>query len=359
VSQPIKTQQANQNQFNQNQIQPSNQNQFQSSNNPRQQQLPSFEIDNNASQYSEPSRPQQTSKFGQGPPASRLPPQPTPSPVPPPSANQPTAYFSQRPSTVVNPTNCDISTDTSQMTDRRKVSAQQFRPQENPTSFMGPPTQRNPRGKSPMVQQQQPQTFRQQNRPGNMDDMMMTSQQGMMTSSRGPEASGGYNFQRVMDDHFEHYKRPPSRERSVDLTNLPSSLVEAKVASRTSRPPSRNRTPLPSNPVHNNPAPAAATTDTLDGAMNRIKRSGSGARVGATPAPAGEPKTNGLFTDPLFGDTGGVRYRAPSQEVSHIGAIPKRTESLYLKTSIATDSKGVVSDTILFSLYFFNNCIIL
>ena len=69
-------------------------------------------------------------------------------------------------------------------------------------------------------QQQQPSNFRQQpNRPSNFDDVMMPQ--------RGPEASGGYNFQRVMDDHFEHYKRPPSRERSVDLTNLPTSLVEA------------------------------------------------------------------------------------------------------------------------------------
>jgi hypothetical protein len=41
-----------------------------------------------------------------------------------------------------------------------------------------------------------------------------------------------------MDDHFEHYKRPPSRERSVDMMNLPSSLVEAKPV-RSSRPPSR------------------------------------------------------------------------------------------------------------------------
>jgi hypothetical protein len=32
----------------------------------------------------------------------------------------------------------------------------------------------------------------------------------MMMPQHGAEAAGGYNFQRVMEDHFEHYKRPPS-----------------------------------------------------------------------------------------------------------------------------------------------------
>lgn len=304
---------------------------MQPNNNPR-APPPAIEIDNSATSYSEPPKPQQTSRFQSGPPASRTAAPPAAPQVPAAPANPPASYLTPRPSTVVNPTNCDITSDTSQMADRRKASAQ-LRPQEN--NFMGQSLQqqRSPRGKSPMVQPQQPPNFRQPNRP-NMDDMM----------SQGAEPSGGYNFQRVMDDHFEHYKRPPSRERSVDLTNLPSSLVEARLPARSSRAPSRNRTPLPSNPnpVLNNPAPQAATTDSLvDGGPSRMKRSGSGARVGATPAP--EPKTNGLFNDPLFGDVGGVRYRAPSQEVTHIGAIPKRTESLYLKSSVTTDSKATES----------------
>merc|ERR1712072_560321 len=72
----------------------------------------------------------------------------------------------------------------------------------------------------------------------------------------GGGAAGGYNFQRIMDDHFEHYKRAPSRERSVDKTNLPASLAEAP----SSRPRGRSgsRPPLLRNAA--NPA-AAATTD--------------------------------------------------------------------------------------------------
>jgi hypothetical protein len=229
---------------------------------------PPIETDNYSTSYSEPpQRPQQQqqqqSRFGPGP-QTRGPMPSAAAPSQPPSATPNTAsYLAPRSSSnVVNPTNCDISMDTSD----RMMGSSQFRPQE---TLGGLSAQRNPRGRSPMMpqqqqqqqqyqqqqqqyqpqqqqqqyqqqqqqqyqqQQQQPPSFRQQqpNRPSNMDDLMM-----MM--SQGAEASGGYNFQRVMDDHFEHYKRPPSRERSVDLTNLPSSLVEAKSV-RSSRPPSR------------------------------------------------------------------------------------------------------------------------
>jgi len=93
----------------------------------------------------------------------------------------------------------------------------------------------------------------------------------------------------------------------------------------------------------------AATTDSIvDGgasAANRMKRAGSGARTTGAPPGASEPKTNGLFSDQLFGsgESTGIRYRAPSQEVTHIGTIPKRTESLYLKHSVTADSKATVS----------------
>ena len=99
---------------------------------------------------------------------------------------------------------------------------------------------------------------------------------------------------------------------------------------------------------------AAATTDTIvDGAAPsaRMRRAGSGARTSSIAPGSGEAKTNGgHFVEQLFGgdsSSGGVRYRAPSQEVTHIGTIPKRTESLYLKHPIATDSKGTVSCRVL------------
>ena len=138
--------------------------------------------------------------------------------------------------------------DTSQSVDRSysSGSAPQFRPKESSASMAGLSAQRNlpPRGRSPMMQQQQ---LRQQpNRPANMDDLMMMmsqqqsyNQQQQQQQKQQQGAEGGYNLQRSMDvDHFEHYKRPPSRERSVDVTNLPSALAEAKHV-RSSRPPSR------------------------------------------------------------------------------------------------------------------------
>ena len=211
------------------------------------------ETDNYA--YSEPpQRPsqqqQQQQRFSRGPAFPSQQQQQQPQPAIPPSAaasapssasylSQPQQQQQQRPSAVVNPANCDITTMDS--TDRSRGSAQ-LRPQESLGGFAA---QRNPRGRSPMMQQQQPQSQslrQQQNRPSNLDDIMMMmsqqQQQQQQQQQHGAEASGGYNFQRVMDDHFEHYKRPPSRERSVDLTNLPSSLVEAKTV-RSSRPPSR------------------------------------------------------------------------------------------------------------------------
>jgi len=204
-----------------------------------QQQQQPVETDNYAPSYSEPQRAppsqQQQSRFPSSGPQSRG---PAPSATPAQPSAAPYLAQQQRPSTVVNPTNCDITMDTSD-----RMGQQQFRPQES-SAMGGYSAQRNPRGRSPMMpQQQQPPQFRQQqqNRPSNMDDLMMMMQQQQQQQQQqqhGVEASGGYNFQRVMDDHFEHYKRPPSRERSVDMMNLPSSLVEAKPV-RSSRPPSR------------------------------------------------------------------------------------------------------------------------
>merc|ERR1719384_1976707 len=51
---------------------------------------------------------------------------------------------------------------------------------------------------------------------------------------------GGYNFQRIMDDHFEHYKRPASREQSIDRSNLPQ-LALAETVSKPPNIPSRGR----------------------------------------------------------------------------------------------------------------------
>ena len=163
---------------------------------------------------------------------------------------------------------------------------------------------------------------------------------------------GGYNFQRIMDDRFEHYKRPPSRERSVDpKIGLPPALSEAapsntvtgsaavkprgRSGSRpplnstsqptqpqtSSRAPSRNRTPLPLG--------TSATDMDLD-----LRRKELEAKMASAAA-----SQNG---EAAHEEDPGLRFRGqPSQEIAHLGTIPKRTESLYLKQSL--DPKGKVS----------------
>ena len=53
--------------------------------------------------------------------------------------------------------------------------------------------------------------------------------------------SNSFQFRRIMDDHFDHYKRPPSREPSVDKLSS-----AARGSSRTS---SRTRLNEPSIPL--------------------------------------------------------------------------------------------------------------
>ena len=94
-----------------------------------------------------------------------------------------------------------------------------------------------PRGRSPAQQQQTFQSFG----GGGAFNPMKGNTVGSGNVGMA-EATGGYNFNRIMDDHFEHYKRPASRERSVDKSNLPNALSEAP--SRVlNRPASRARTP--------------------------------------------------------------------------------------------------------------------
>ena len=180
----------------------------------------------------------------------------------------------------------------------------------------------------------------------------------------GGAASGGYNFQRIMDDHFEHYKRAPSREQSVDRTNLPGSLAEAP----SSRPRGRSgsRPPLLRNAA--NPAAAAATTDPQPQAQPPApggphQRAPSGTRAPSVTRSRATSSTRGQqqalpYTDmdldlrraeleAKFSQNGEVahedtslRHRGqPSQEVTGLGTIPKRTESLYVKESLTSKGK--------------------
>lgn len=136
---------------------------------------------------------------------------------------------------------------------------------------------------------------------------------------------GGYNFQKIMDDRFEHYKRPPSRERSTDRFGLGSrqgsrQQLNQRDISRDrpgpARPQSRQRTPMEQNFSEIKPDSTIADSLNLDG--------GTG---------------NGMIGN-SFGvsqfklpEEDSIRFRGVTQEIPHFGAPPKRTESLYMKAA--------------------------
>ena len=128
-------------------------------------------------------------------------------------------------------------------------------------------------------------------------------------------AAGGYNFQRIMDDHFEHYKRPASREQSVDKTNFPSSLAEAVKPPRgrsSSRPTSAllNHPPKPSSRAPSrNRTPALGTSHTdMDLDLRREELEAKFAQ------------NNGDLHEPPKAEDGSLRFRGqPSQEIAHLG----------------------------------------
>jgi len=143
-------------------------------------------------------------------------------------------------------------------------------------------------------------------------------------------AAGGYNFQKIMDDRFEHYKRPPSRERSTDRFGLGSSSRQGSrdrlAQPQGGRPQSRQRTPL-----------AASSQEQTFSESN--KNNGLDSlnldSAGAKPAQTGNGSISGnsFSTDFKLPAEDQIRFRGVQQEIPHFGAPPKRTESLYMKPS--------------------------
>ncbi len=161
---------------------------------------------------------------------------------------------------------------------------------------------------------------------------------------------GAFNFQRIMDDHFEHYRRPPSRpasrEASVDRL-LPAALTPAppggsRPPSRPpSRPSSRARAPMLqrsgqvvkkiagfffTSVQKNFPLRQVSSSDDF-GLPNSVGGGGGGL--------GGGNSGNGDLLGGAALDDGGLRQRSlaqtPNQEIPNLGTIPKRTESLYMK----------------------------
>ena len=162
----------------------------------------------------------------------------------------------------------------------------------------------------------------------------------------------GYNFGRIADDHLEHYKRPASREQSVDKSNLPQLVLASEAVSRPPNIPTRGRSGS-RQPRGQALAGQAAGGVHPDAPMSssRPPSAASGSRH-RTPLPLGTSHTdmelelNRKELEAKFSaQTGngdlipeadpGLRFRGqPSQEISQLGTIPKRTESLYLKQSL-------------------------
>lgn len=143
---------------------------------------------------------------------------------------------------------------------------------------------------------------------------------GYALQGNGTGQAGGYNFQKIMDDRFEHYKRPPSRERSTDRfgSRAGSRQQLFRDMSTDRRPQSRQRTPMEQNFSEIKAENNLADSLNLDG---------------AAPAATGNGMPANTFGASQFKlpDEDQIRFRGVQQEIPHFGAPPKRTESLYMK----------------------------
>ena len=151
-------------------------------------------------------------------------------------------------------------------------------------------------------------------------------------------AQPGYNFQKIMDDRFEHYKRPPSRERSSDRYGLGSrqgsrqqlmsrdpSRDRVNNANTTTRPMSRQRTPMNTEIINN----SSENNGKLSGGLDSLGLDLPRGQAGAANGGGGGPTS--ALADLRLPAEDALRFRGVQQEIPHFGAPPKRTESLYMK----------------------------
>ena len=142
----------------------------------------------------------------------------------------------------------------------------------------------------------------------------------------GAVGGGGYNFQSAGGsagyDRFEHYRRPPSRpasrEQSVDRLHAEPS---ATASGRVSRPPSRNRTPMQRPPSTAGVAADDFALKANGGISNREASVGGGLGLRHRQTSGSRPGSGFAQHEPA----------SPPSSSAAIGAIPKRTESLYMK----------------------------
>lgn len=149
-----------------------------------------------------------------------------------------------------------------------------------------------------------------------------------------------------MNDHFDHYTRPPSRDSSVDRYTRAASRL-----SGNSRQPSVDRNkplmePFPPEQSRNVYAFRSPTPVVLN--------TGNGSAVGPGTNIFSQGKVSAASSSnnqPPFEDFI-LRKRSLGQEIvpSPVGQ-PKRTESLHVPTSLKKEPQTKVSSQLIFYLY--------
>jgi hypothetical protein len=215
---------------------------------------------------------------------------------------------------------------------------------------------RNPYGVDPHSQMDQGNQGMERGR-----DTVRRSQMGpqMRTNSSNPQSSGNnsYTFQQAMSDHFDHYKRPPSRDTSVDRygarnrSRTRGATPEVQMGpgpinqAPQSRAHSRARTPLMDNPA----AMRTASNVAIDAILAMENANVVPNLRGQTPSRlsgSGRGESPGIA---MFSDTGSasgmdleeLRFRGGlGQEIMPTPYTPKRTESLFLKPALLPKAAG-------------------
>lgn len=203
-------------------------------------------------------------------------------------------------------------------------------------------------------------------------DTMRRSQAGggpsqMRSNSSNPQyqqqssGNNSYTFQQAMSDHFDHYKRPPSRDTSVDrfgtrnrsrtrgatpeLAMTGSGGGVGPGPSNPINPPqsraqSRARTPFMDNPSGGRTASNIALDAVLAMESSNLVQPGRGQTPSRMSGGGSGGSRAGSPGAALFSDTGsvsgsdleGLRFRGGlGQEIPSTPYTPKRTESLFLK----------------------------
>ncbi|KAK6616892.1 hypothetical protein RUM43_014862 [Polyplax serrata] len=134
------------------------------------------------------------------------------------------------------------------------------------------------------------------------------------------------SFQQAMSDHFDHYKRPPSRDPSVDRMNKAGPRLALG-----SRQPSVDKANPPELTERTSRGPSVTRDCTPQMTMGNGTIAGTGTGPGVANA-VSSPSASINAPYPALGNE--ARRRTPLGDVS-AAAQPKRTESLFVNSTTA------------------------